>query len=652
MEDELRADPDVSCTASRANRRLRALGLWCAFIRLLLCGLRCRVQCELGMFNHDAPLSLYHLHPQQSPQHARQHPAFSELPPPAPPPPHPPFSSSSSSPLTSLPPHRSHALRPLTLAVVGCAHGELSSIHTTLAHVSATHRLTIDALLCCGDFQAIRVPSDLSTLACPPHYRRLLPSFPALYFRHTPPPPYLTLYIGGNHENSLLHLQLPYGGWVCDNCYYMGLASVMRLGGWRIGGLSGIWKDADGMAGRWERLPLDNQSLRSVYHVRWFDAWRLLQLAHSNDDSEQKAQHDNDRLAVFMSHDWPRGIAQHGNLQALLRAKPFLREEVEDGSLGNKPAEVLLQTLQPLYWFSAHLHVKYAALYNHNVKTQKAARLAEGAVDSKQGAAAGASIGQSSSPRVTRFLALDKALPNRDYMQIVPLAPHTPSTSSAASVSRRPLRLQYDVDWLCVLRKTAHLTPLTRQRTSLPTTSYRPTEDDRKDVRDRLRAAYRKRTAAGAVAVDEDDEEAMLDVPLLFVPTVREDDTSSTSQPFVRDEQTRALFDMLGVEDTLSAALEQGAVRDGRRAGQWVDGTMQQPPQHTAAVPTTNPDEIDIDCDSEVENGAGMEDEPVGTVVSHGQVGGVHREGGGRTVSAAGVSSNPDEILLDDVDCI
>ena len=34
------------------------------------------------------------------------------------------------------------------------------------------------------------------------------------------------------------------------------------------------------------------------------------------------------RLDVFLSHDWPRGIAGAGNAAQLCRAKPFLRAEV------------------------------------------------------------------------------------------------------------------------------------------------------------------------------------------------------------------------------------------------------------------------------------------------------------------------------------
>ena len=42
--------------------------------------------------------------------------------------------------------------------------------------------------------------------------------------------PYLTVFIGGNHEASNYLQELPYGGWVAPNIYYMGMisASIVR----------------------------------------------------------------------------------------------------------------------------------------------------------------------------------------------------------------------------------------------------------------------------------------------------------------------------------------------------------------------------------------------------------------------------------------
>ncbi len=68
------------------------------------------------------------------------------------------------------------------------------------------------------------------------------------------------------------------------------------------------------LQGHHEHPPFDNDTMRSAYHIRELDVYRLKQLQHP--------------LDIFLSHDWPRGIANHGNLQQLLSRKAFLRAEV------------------------------------------------------------------------------------------------------------------------------------------------------------------------------------------------------------------------------------------------------------------------------------------------------------------------------------
>lgn len=67
-----------------------------------------------------------------------------------------------------------------------------------------------------------------------------------------------------------------------------------------------------------------------------------------------------------MSHDWPKGIYNHGDINQLLKWKPYFEREVRTNSLGSQPAADLLETLQPDHWFSAHLHVKFPAIVKHD----------------------------------------------------------------------------------------------------------------------------------------------------------------------------------------------------------------------------------------------------------------------------------------------
>ena len=133
--------------------------------------------------------------------------------------------------------------------------------------------------------------------------------------------PMLTLFIGGNHEASNHLQELYYGGWVAPNIYYMGFACVLKFGGLRIGGYSGIFKASDFKKGHFELAPITEGTMRSVYHVREYEMFKLLQTRSPID--------------IFLSHDWPKGIHQYGNVNQLLRVKKFLADEVKDNSLGN-----------------------------------------------------------------------------------------------------------------------------------------------------------------------------------------------------------------------------------------------------------------------------------------------------------------------------
>ncbi|KAL3845742.1 hypothetical protein ACJIZ3_003145 [Penstemon smallii] len=296
----------------------------------------------------------------------------------------------------------------MRIAVEGCMHGDLDSVYATLLHLQEVEKTKIDLLICCGDFQAVRNEKDLESLNVPLKFRSMNSFWK--YYSGEKAAPFPTIFIGGNHEASNYLWELYYGGWAAPQIYFLGFAGVVKFGNVRIGGLSGIYKAHHYYSGHYEKLPYNEQDIRSIYHVREYDVHKLMQVEEPID--------------VFLSHDWPLGITDCGNVQNLLHRKPFFEQEIREGTLGNRAAAELMAKLKPSYWFSAHLHCKFAALVKHG-----------------------------DSGRVTKFLALDKCLPGRNFLQIFEVESET-----------GPYEFNYDEEWLAITRKFNPLFPLTKMR--------------------------------------------------------------------------------------------------------------------------------------------------------------------------------------------
>ncbi|XP_021492273.1 lariat debranching enzyme isoform X2 [Meriones unguiculatus] len=256
----------------------------------------------------------------------------------------------------------------MRVAVAGCCHGELDKIYETLALAERRGRGPVDLLLCCGDFQAVRNEADLRCMAVPPKYRHMQTFY--RYYSGEKKAPVLTIFIGGNHEASNHLQELPYGGWVAPNIYYLGLAGVVKYRGVRIGGISGIFKSHDYRKGHFECPPYNSSTIRSIYHVRNIEVYKLKQAT----DKEQ--------------------------------------------------------------------------------------------------------VG-----KATKFLALDKCLPHRDFLQVLEIE-HDPSA---------PEYLEYDVEWLTVLRATDDLINVTSGLWNMPENNglhtrwdYSATEEAMKEVMEKL----------------------------------------------------------------------------------------------------------------------------------------------------------------------
>uniref|UniRef100_A0A1J3CZK9 Lariat debranching enzyme n=1 Tax=Noccaea caerulescens TaxID=107243 RepID=A0A1J3CZK9_NOCCA len=293
----------------------------------------------------------------------------------------------------------------MKIAVEGCMHGDLDIVYRTIHHHEQIHNTKIDLLLCCGDFQAVRNEKDMDSLSVPNRYKEMKSFWK--YYSGQEVAPIPTIFIGGNHEASNYLWELYYGGWAATNIYFMGCAGVVMFGNLRIGGLSGIYKKQDYRSGHHERPPYNANTIRSVYHVREYDVQKLMQL--------------EEPLDIFLSHDWPVGITDYGDSQALMRQKPHFVQEIETRTLGSKPAALLLEKLKPRYWFSAHLHCKFAAAVQHGDHGP-----------------------------VTKFLALDKCLPGKKFLQIIDVESEP-----------GPFEVLYDEEWLAITRKFNSIFPLT-----------------------------------------------------------------------------------------------------------------------------------------------------------------------------------------------
>lgn len=394
----------------------------------------------------------------------------------------------------------------MRIAVEGCAHGELDIIYETIQEIEKIDGRKIDLLICCGDFQAVRNLSDLKCMAVSDKYKDICTFYK--YYSGEKKAPVLTIFIGGNHEASNYLQELPYGGWVAPNIYYLGYAGVVQVAGVRIAGLSGIYKIQHWMQGHYEKPPYNQCTMRSIYHIRNLEVFRLKQLSG--------------KIDIFLSHDWPAGVTKYGDEDALLKRKPFLRNDIQKNLLGSPPGMELLEHLYPSYWFSAHLHCKFAAL-----------------VPEKKGA------------RVTKFLALDKCLPKRKFLQVL----------EVHSQEDGLIKLDYDLEWLTILYLTNHLLSVKNSIQYMPGQYgvgrwiYTPTTKEKQTVYEKFKSN--------------------LQIPCNFTRTVKPYDPHDTSvqvkQPqLLINDQTTQFCQMLGIDDpsTLLQIITTPTVKDNNKSSE------------------------------------------------------------------------------------
>lgn len=295
----------------------------------------------------------------------------------------------------------------LRIAIQGCAHGELQNIYDLITKRYGDQMP--DLLLILGDFQSLRGEEDLSSISVPPKYARL-GDFQD-YYSGLKIAPLPTIFIGGNHESMRQLMELPHGGFVARNIYYIGFSGSLIVRGVRISGLSGIYKPHDFLRKRPSLKDVQTDGwtrhVRSLYHVRDSDVSPLFMLPN---------------VDIMMTHDWPQGIAFHGDIKTLLKRKPFFKKDIDSGRLGSPISWQLLRSITPHWWLSAHLHIKFEA----EVSSGKRAREVQGSnpdeIDLDLDGLTKEKVhdeSEPSIPAITRFLALDKCGRGRQHLELI-----------------------------------------------------------------------------------------------------------------------------------------------------------------------------------------------------------------------------------------
>lgn len=188
---------------------------------------------------------------------------------------------------------------------------------------------------------------------------------------------------------------------------------------------------------------------------------------------------------MFLSHDWPQHIEQHGDFNALMKIKPFWKDDIAHGNFGSPPLMGLLQTLRPPWWFAAHMHVRFKAVVEHppppiltvdnpeeiaidfddDLEVTPIPRSNPDEImldDEEVDVVAPPPLPPPTQAQTTTFLALDKCLPKRKFLEVVDI-----DTPELLIPGQEPV-FTYDLEWLAINRAFASWFSQTKHQRSFP----------------------------------------------------------------------------------------------------------------------------------------------------------------------------------------
>eukprot|EP00834_Sanchytrium_tribonematis_P000194 NODE_4_length_77007_cov_1.156642.p34 type:complete len:300 gc:universal NODE_4_length_77007_cov_1.156642:45807-44908(-) len=274
------------------------------------------------------------------------------------------------------------------VALVGCVHGELHRIYNTLQQFEERVGRKIDVVLLTGDLQTARNKNDLSSMAVPEKYKKLGDFH---HYYHGDPIPILTIAIGGNHECSEYLMDFSKGGFLIPNFYYMGYCNIIKAKGVGICGWSGIYKEQDFNLPRNEKAPLNNDTMRKIYHTRKEEYELLNNFSGSFD--------------IGLSHDWPANIAFYGDKNRIVNDRPWFKEDIDNFKLGSPYTLKLIQKFRPKFWVSSHMHYKFSCKVGNQQLNINTDLLDQNVIEHES---------------FTQFITLDKPKGSKlDYLEII-----------------------------------------------------------------------------------------------------------------------------------------------------------------------------------------------------------------------------------------
>ncbi|KAK8133500.1 hypothetical protein PG984_005512 [Apiospora sp. TS-2023a] len=401
----------------------------------------------------------------------------------------------------------------LRVAFEGCGHGTLDAIYAATQHAAKVRGWSkVDLLIIGGDFQAVRNVADITVMSVPTKYRQL-GDFPK-YYAGTAKAPILTLFIGGNHEAASHLWELYYGGWVAPNIYYMGAANVLRFGPLRIAGMSGIWKGYNYNRPHIERLPFNSDDIKSFYHVREIDVRKLLQIREQVDlgvshDWPRAIERHGNEAALFRekpffieeSRDGTLGSAAATYVLDRLRPSYWLSAhlhckftaiktfdapdaaadpttstepqpaaeepvavvaepaanpdeidlDMDDEDDSAEPPKPAAEAPKPQAEEAKPNDAKTttSSIVPDELRAQLPAAFAR--PSHKPKTIPGQPVPPTITNTTTRFIALDKALPGKKFLQLSYLTPANPATDSESTADSEP-KFMYDPEWLAITR--------------------------------------------------------------------------------------------------------------------------------------------------------------------------------------------------------